>query len=313
MIKILHFIGRATSMFIFGFGIAGMIPLDAQVPDYFANHPEWRMNTAFGVNGPCVTEIDYVLYVQGDTVIGPYTYKKMRTRGTYHYIYVMSPGCSETDHFADLPNMLLRQDSTRIWQYNNLGDELLYDFNLQVGDTLPMGGYNSTFDTIVVDSISTLMVSNAPRKVFHLSTDPFNLLIEGIGGLTSSGSGGFLVSYPPCFECEQGLSCYSMNDTVYYPSLQAPCSFNVGIEQVLKKQPITFYPNPVEDFVVLKLPDDHLIKIACTNLMGQSFQVKFEQISPGEWKLNTSSLIKGIYFLNIEQEGVHSSIKIIKN
>jgi hypothetical protein len=300
-------------MFIFGFGIAGIIPVHAQVPDYFANHPEWRMQSTFGVNGPCVTEIDYVLYVQGDTVIGPYTYKKMRTRGTYHYTYIISPGCSESDHFADLPHMLLRQDSTRIWRYDNLGDELLYDFNLQVGDTLPMGGYNSTLDTIVVDSISTLMVSNSPRKVFHLSTVPFDMLIEGIGGVSSLGGGGFLVPYPPCFECEQSLSCYSMNDTVYYPSIQAACSFNVDIEQVLQKQPIKFYPNPVEDFVVLSLADNPQIKITCTNLIGQSFYMSFEPMGSGEWKLNTRDLYKGIYFLQIEQGGVLSSVKIIKN
>jgi hypothetical protein len=318
MKKKLHFVNRALYIVVFILGITVISPLTAQVPDYFANNPEWKMNSAFGANGPCVTEFDYVLYVQGDSIIGPYTYKKMHTRGTYHYIFVIAPGCSYTDHFADSPSLLVRQDSTRIWKYNSLGDELLYDFNLQVGDTLPMGGYNVWNDTILVDSISTLMVSSSLRKVFHLSNGPslnghVKLLIEGIAALSFDNDGGFLVDFPPCFECLQHFSCFALNDTVYFPSFQAACNLNVGVEEMLENYPIRFYPNPVEDFVVLKLPGNNLINIECANLMGQQFQITFEQIAADDWKVNTSHLNKGIYFLRIQNGAYRSTIKIFKN
>ena len=305
-------------LFILGFftlGIYSTSPLNAQVPDYFANNPEWKMRNAFGVNGPCVTDVNYVLYVQGDTVIGPHTYKKMRIRGTYQYFYVNAPGCTQTDHFSDDPYMFVRQDSTRIWKYNSFGDELLYNYDLQVGDTLPNTILTNITDTIIVDSISNIVTGNSNRKVFHLSTTEPILLIEGIAAITGIGNGGFLVSFPSPinFEFLQEFYCYAQDDTVYYPSFQAPCNLNVGIEQILEKYPINFYPNPVENYTMFRLPGDNPIRITCNNLLGQEFQLPFEQTAPGEWKINTSGLNKGVYFLTIQNGAVQSLAKMMKN
>jgi hypothetical protein len=312
MNKVLLILNRAV-LSIALISVLSTSQLVAQVPDYFANNPAWKMNSAFGANGPCVTEIDYVLYVSGDTVIGPNTYKKMRTRGTYHFIFVISPGCSSTDYYADNLYMLVRQDSTRIWKYNGLGDNLLYDFNLQIGDTIPLGELNCCNDSIVVDSISTIMVGSSLRKVFHLSADPPLQLIEGVAALNpSNNEGGFLVGFPPCFECLQQFSCFAMNDTVQYPGFMGPCNLNVDIEQESENQSVIFYPNPVEDLMILKLSGNDMIQIDCSNLLGEHFQIPFEQISTEKWQLNTSDLNRGMYFVRIQQGSNQFSIKMFK-
>ena len=52
------------------------INIQAQIPDYFANNPQWRVDAMCAVPAPCIENDEYVYYINGDSTIGNHIYKK---------------------------------------------------------------------------------------------------------------------------------------------------------------------------------------------------------------------------------------------
>lgn len=114
--------------------------------------------------------------------------------------------------------MFLRQPA-------DTSEYLLYDFNLLVGDTLPVS-YNNYATDITVTAIDSIYTSSGYRKRFQLAGGTWSTyLLEGIGhskGLVEP------MNFP--LECGYNLDCYSLNDTAYYPIVGAACYINVGMQ-----------------------------------------------------------------------------------
>ncbi len=98
----------------------------------------------------------------------------------YGMIFLRLYNC-DNDHTFDEFFTLIRQDSLKMYTHNGQQEELLYDFNLEVGDTLPQT--NHIMDIITVDSIYNIQVMDSYRKIYKLKGDYIfdNILIEGIG------------------------------------------------------------------------------------------------------------------------------------
>src|SRR5688572_4384490 len=102
----------------------------------------WCCCTGFG---PCLKEDDYEFFLQGDTSIGSIAYKKIYLTGlgVEHLLYAVScsPGCSNSDYYYYNNEYAgsIRQDTALRKVYfmppGHVQDTLLYDFDLQVGDT----------------------------------------------------------------------------------------------------------------------------------------------------------------------------------
>lgn len=71
---------------------------------------------------------------------------------------------------------------------------------------------------------------------------------------------------------------------------------------------ILFYPNPVADVLYLQL-DKEVTKIQIIDVMGK---IWVDEKNPSSSPLNVSHLNKGIYFIQIEDEGKIMSAKLIK-
>ena len=76
------------------------------------------------------------MFINGDKIIGTHTYHKIYTTGQH------TNWCpSYSGYYYNACNCALRQDSLqkKVFQYSSTysKDTLLYDFNLNVGDTLP--------------------------------------------------------------------------------------------------------------------------------------------------------------------------------
>ena len=152
-------------------------PVQAQVADYLEGDPVWRESWIF--NYSCFEVHNYMYYLDGDTVIGGFTYKKLNDR---HHINIgwFGPG-TPPDYctgltYSDGFIYAIRQEGKRLFLFYQGTEYLLYDFDLEVGDTLPQT-FNQYKDNVTVTAIDSLQVGNSYRKVLKVRDPQF--MLEG--------------------------------------------------------------------------------------------------------------------------------------
>jgi hypothetical protein len=296
------------TFFLILFGLS----LGAQVPDYFEGNPQWRMEWGNGAYYPCIELNDYIYYLSGDTVIGNQVYKKVFERRDINYDWLSAPppfNC-EGSYTYDSFRILIRQDSLKMYVRDLDGiDTLIYDFDIEVGDTLPIT-YNLYLDDIVVTGIDSLLVGSSFRKVFEIPdyNPAGNNLIEGIGFTT-----GLLDSFN-CPEFPTILQCFVQNDTTYYPYFGDPCDMTVSIPKMDGYKEITYYPNPVINELVVRLnPSASIDYVTCIRSDGQQVEIEFEQSDPQNIVIDFSGKNKGIYILHLHaKDAFIIAIKVLK-
>jgi hypothetical protein len=286
-----------------------------QTPNYLADGSKWRINSVgLSLTAPCWTQGKYVVEIVGDSVIGGLTYKHL----IYHGVMSESPInplpgviCNADYTFSNLYGYV-RQVGKKVYSYDliNSVDTLLYDFDLQVGDTLPQTIINS--DTaITVTAITNFQVGNETRSVFELST---NLGIaekwmEGIGH-----NKGLLGHMQPFEFFESDLICYSRNDTTYYDNGIDGCDLNVGTMELQANIDLKAYPNPSTDFVTIysdRLSEIQSIKAIDVN--GKQQELTFALLAKNEAQLNVKNLATGNFFLRIKlKNGQIAFLQLVK-
>lgn len=285
----------------------------AQVPDYFANNPQWRQNWTFGYYWPCLHIHNYVYYLNGDSIVGNYSYKKVFKRGKVDYQWNAAPPsdmCDTSWLFNDFYT-LIRQDNQEVYLCDLNGvDTLLYDFDLAVGDTLPIT-WNQWMDDIVVTTIDSILVGNSYRNIFNLTEvgPTSNILIEGIGF-----DGGLLEMFPfpefPSF-----LLCFVLNDTTYYPSYGYPCDLTVDVPVFSNEKEFKWYPNPVINKLTIEFFNPSIIdRIIAFNTGGQEIYLRFEQTNPNKVVVDFLDMRKGLYTLQLNiRNSTSLKLKVIKD
>ena len=162
-----------------------------------ADHPKYGCSKSVNIMG-------------GDTVIGEYTYQKMLNR---NYEYMMS----------------IREDGKKVYAYIDDEDKdvLMYDFGLEVGDTMPIinrvnieGSFDPhlplSWKVIAVDSI-TLMDGRRAKRIHY---DNLEADIEYVGR-----SRGFFrpLESPYISTCGGPILCCSLNGEPIYEGGQGYC------------------------------------------------------------------------------------------
>ncbi len=283
------------------------ISLNAQ--DYFANNPQWRQSSSCRWFGECIEEQEFVYYINGDSVVDNITYKKLFKHGRLDQSW-MGPepheGCD--DHYTfDTFHMLVRQEGKKIFiKETGDVDTLLYDFNLIIGDTIPVT-WNQSLNNIVVVGIDSLLVGNSFRTVFHLDATTNNSLIEGIGN-----DNGFLEPVVIDLECGYNLNCYALNDTTYYPEQGAQCDLAVSVPQNREDEMVNIYPNPAYEFIYIK-PVNFTLKekaqIDIFNINGK--MVYSEAFNNGKRRINVNQWPNGMFIFKIVANGFETNGKFI--
>ncbi len=224
-----------------------IISLGLNAQDYFSNNPQWRQHSTCNFGG-CLDIEEYVYYLNGDSIVNNLTYKKIFKRGELHQSPLWPPPSYNCDDNYTFNNFraLIRQEGLKIYikEYED-SDTLLYDFNLNIGDTLPKT-WNQSHDDYIISSIDSILVGNSIRKVFYFETMGDYVLIEGIGH-----SDGLLEPFPPILECGHNLYCFALNDTTYFPEYGAPCDLTVDIIENPYIETISLSPNPTDDHIVI--------------------------------------------------------------
>lgn len=235
--------------------------------------------------GPCA---QYYYTLGKDTLIGSYLYKSVIPRG--------SGGLGG----------FIRQDISMKKVYVRVSDsteKLLYDFTLNKGDTLQPNNINVwSLDTIVVNSVDSVLINGQYRKRWVLSPPIFNdttMLIEGIG----SNRGLFESIIKSGFEEWAELVCFEQNGKKIFPdTLGDTCQLLMGIPMAKRQEEnngVKIYPNPINQNAIVEF--ENLKKesayIQIFNFLGQEvyriFTVNNKVV------LNNEDYRKGVYLIKL--------------
>ena len=251
----------------------------------------------------CEDRWHYNYYLNGDSVIGDKTYKKMFRRGTLTNVYWGNPeypdDCGTDFTYNELYALIRSADrrmyyrSVDIWNPSE-SEALLYDFNLDVGDTLattefnPEGPYPRT--VVAIDSINT---PNGYLQVFTLdSWGGPQTLIEGVG----TDWGVFVVLYQP-FDCGFDLLCYSLSDSTYYPEpAEGNCYLTLGLDRNPDEVEFALHPNPADDEVLIRSRQE-ASTIHVYSSTGK--RVHSEHSHSSETHINVQDWPAGLYIIEV--------------
>ena len=192
---------------------------------------------------------------------------------------------------------------------------LLYDFDLNIGDTLRANDYsiNTNFSTLgfdwVVVNIDTILLGNKLRRRIFFDVDTVTW-IEGIGNLE-----GFLfASYMPITGTPPhgSIICFKQNDTiVYFNSNYSECMpLNMPAKLAVLDN-IIISPNPATDFLTLKVENVQLLPFTFQLYDMQSRIQLTGKTSNTQAELNVATLPRGLYVLKIITEKETITKKVV--
>jgi len=220
-----------------------------------------------------------------DTLIGPNHYKKVW-------------GTTDSQQLNYEAKGFIREDLSHKVLFrcaNDTIDQLLYDFEAVVGDTIIVPGPTA----LIVDSVGSVFIHgrNVKRMVLSSNGCSGEQWIEGIGSLN-----GVL---NPGTECIVGtrydLLCYYKNDTLNYSNPAfGECYYSTGIEEIEPNGiKANLSPNPVSSSAILTIEGpqsgDYMLQIY--DISGQKLKtiaVKNQQTS-----IYRKDFAPGLYFYRV--------------
>jgi hypothetical protein len=269
-----------------------------------ANDGDWRqISQQFFL--PEVERWDYEYSISGDSTINGINYHKIFHAGLYEmrhytsastYTYSSGPGVPSSKGYVGA----YREDGQKHIYFcpaDSSSEQLLYDFNLAVGDTLP-DAYNQAYVVNTVFSIDSVMIGTQYHRRYNISeTSSPNMvyvsLIEGIGSTF-----GLLETMVPVFEHTDVLMCHTRaGATLFTDGSSGSCALPsaMAISESNRQNTLIAFPNPSGGLIHLKQKQAGELYIE--NLLGDElFHVN---VSSETKAVDLSQLPKGIYILKI--------------
>jgi len=267
----------------------------------------------FGPNGAG----PYRYRIDGDTLVNGTAYKKFR-----HYEFhrvSQNPGPNCPPFYLDTVGFpggdLMREDTVaqKIYVYNQgtQQEELWYDFDVQVGDSVDYGIGWPTSGPFSVDTIYFITTPDGlSRKVIQCNDAAISLCgfyVEGIGGI----SGPFL---PPYYVFEEGW--WLMCAGIYNQSLLSPVgnfSYYCGaLTSSLNEYSSNFLnisPNPAVEFIDVT-SGIYPVDVTISDMYGKKLKTYHLESSQS---IDISDLSAAVYLVSIMDAGSHlTTKKIIK-
>jgi len=248
--------------------------------------------------GGCFT----TLYkIDGDTLIGGNTYKQfwISLDSTFTYCSYYKTLREETDG--------------KVYQLGDSGEELLYDFGLEVNEifSTSLNGCSIELQVVSIDSVTLL--NGEKRKRINLNWDGESW-IEGIGstmGLTNVGA------YQCYFDIYFYLNCVTENEMLVYknPDFDGCYVICVGFPEIESKT-FSFQcaPNPFTDFTkfVFSYSPVKSYSLQIVNITGREV-LSFPEIHTAEVIIPGQAMKSGLYFIQFFENGkLNQTRKIIK-
>lgn len=274
---------------------------NSQVNAYFINNPVWQTTSSCAAPYPCIQNETYNYYTNGDTIFNSVVFKKIYKKGYGSYSWFGNPpaACSGSYHYNHtFPSYFIRSIGKQMYlrQLTDTVEYLLYDFNLAVGDTLPLS-YNNFATDIRVTAIDSFYTSSGYRKRFELTGNTWaQYLLEGIGH-----SKGLVEPLNIPLECGYNLSCFSLNDTAYFPGIGQSCNLSVGLISYKNNIPHFVFPNPFKSYTTFHFSSFiNNVELNIYNIYGQCIKT-IKNISGDKIKIEREDLCTGLYFYELIQ------------
>jgi hypothetical protein len=290
----------------------------------FPNSAIWRVDYYYDQpfqDDWCFYKDYFQYFTVGDTIINARVHKKINRSNMLFdsiscYTNLTPPGTPGPVYVG-----ALRDDSivnkTFFVLPNTTNDSLLYDYNLNVGDT--MKGYIALFEYdvshLVVLSIDSVLINGQYRKRWNFAPDAnftpdSTYFIEGIGsscGLIeplNTFAIDFTARYLVCVKDSLGTLFTSGYNSAYGCNL-----ITVGIKEISNEDDlISIYPNPATSNITIQTPINSTVKIL--NLEGQIIKT-FSAVAGNTYN-DVSAIPSGIYFVEIKSEKGVKVKKLIK-
>jgi len=254
------------------------------------------------------SNVNYSIIITSDTIINSQSYHKL-----------IIPLLSSSSYCVGSTGYqgAIRQDNLNkkvfyIPQSENQ-EQLLYDFNMQVGDTVKgLLEICNGSQKDIVQSIDSILIGNDYRKKWNFvcSNDYGYYIIEGLGSTY-----GLIKCLPGCLTDQNSISltCFQQNGKSLYPDTTTNCQIITSINNTDKiLNEITLYPNPATDKITItqngNLAEESIISIF--NMAGQ--QIISEHFNGQNLiQMDVSNLAKGIYFVKIQTNAGVESKKLV--
>lgn len=285
----------------------------SQQNTYFVSHPVWKIRMDNAHAYPCMrygtNNVFFGAAISVDTIQVYPVYE--RQTAYYDWQSPLPPysECEGSIIYDSVFKGYVHSIGKQVYYRGSLSDsdQLLYDFDLEIGDSI----YNLPlldFDTLVVIQIDSIPVGvNTYWKRFEVQgSDYVNFILEGIGS-----SAGFLESMQKPYNISTELLCYSLSGEKFFPEEEvSDCIFFLGLET--PDPEIHIYPNPFSDVIHLQGNsgfvdcDYRLIAMSGEILCAGTVR---EQLTD----IETLAFQNGMYLLEIrQQENVIFRQKFVK-
>ncbi len=233
---------------------------------------------------------DYSYTFDGDTMIGSVQYHKINTP----FIQVNNPGCGT--HNDDGYKGCIRQDIANKKVFcilpNDSVENVIFDFNLQVGDTIPTIPYFSCYSKLLVTQIDSVLIGITYRKRWLSSSSAF-AIIEGIGANWE-----FLQPMCEVLDGATGvITCFTQNSIPVLPDSLYNCALITNINSISDIQTsVKLFPNPFHTSMTITLNDENATMEIYSSIGKFVRQVRITERST---VINRNSLADGIYFYRL--------------
>jgi hypothetical protein len=270
----------------------------AMAQDYTPfNFEKGVWSSAYFYGGDVSANDLYQYFCKGDTIIDEIKYYKLYIYGLYRPV-IGPPDTTNLSYYLAIRN----NDKKIIVKYtNDTMPQILYDFNLNIGDTMINGRYTSIND-LIVTKIDSIEICGKYHKRFFSQYNDRAYLIEGIG------MNQCLFGIVGLFE-STSEGCYMENGN----SFCKDCDLLLSVKKIPKSiNEIEIFPNPGNSELSIKTQKD-IRQIYIYNILGQSIY-KSSLLYTRTEDVNIDSFEVGTYFIKIEFYDKTFTIKpFIKN
>lgn len=235
---------------------------------------------------------------------------------SYHTLYTNKPPYSYHSSFRESDKKIYVRfpDKTE--------DFLLYDFNLNVGDTMFYffeDNYLHTYEHHKkVISTGTIQLSNGEtRRTMTLTSIPYpyvedEIWVEGIGSITRNGLFNPMVTVTLTNGEIFKLAFYCVNDQVIFQDpdcYYCDCDYALSLHENISCT-VDVYPNPFTDQLSIVSDQNVILTVEIFNSIGML--IKSETINDYSGIITLDNVNTGIYFIKINFENESTVKTIIK-
>lgn len=267
----------------------------------------WMYSTPAASGAPSAT---VMISVEKDTIIDGETYKVLKRN--YFGIQILGQPPVQAESSAGL----IKISNDSIFQY----ERLIMDFDMAIGDTIPISEDPFNLVSIVVDSIVTENIDGFDykkwqgRKICINPNDPYfenepYTILESVGQVSND----YLFWNTDICNAIDGIfhhfRCYKNGDFTYPPSNNC-APLLISTTQVNDIPGLELFPNPVEDILNINIKDFAIKEVAVFDINGKEILRKTNDTN--HIQINTTDLQKGTYLIQIQTKDEMTTRKFVK-